>query len=306
MGGFIEIKQDDVVGIDPQIEQACSVYCKSKGFDGIQFKALQPCSSYKWDRGHGYVYAFTIPKSGQFGHVIFMSPQMLESINEGIKNKNSIPIYDRYTLLHELGHFYPYGRECADLDSKIGTLLGVGSAGVILSFLFRQGQGVGRANLFFDPKNALMQAYLVEVLRYGECRLLEGSPYLLLNEAVTARNASKYINTICKGILTASVLIVSTAIYLLVAKRLPIVRKFKKYTFNSEDKKLEMRTKDACEEQDADNFSLKLLSIPELEELCEFFAVYKDVPMVANEGTCHQSIHAQWIAATAELEKRGM
>ena len=294
-GNPITTKYSDIIDINPQINIVCSEYLQSKGFNDIQLKTLRT-GSYEWEN----TYAFTMPTTELLGRTIFMSPRMLESLEQQAIDKNLISVYDKFVLLHEMGHLYPYGLEYALLNSKIDRLMNAGITGIIL-IICEKLLSITRLEKFNytlpAPKNDILEAFRrTEYL---------GLFYLPPAKTIAHPNTSNHENIIFKSILTASVLALSAATYLTVAKRLPILRKFKKLTFRHEDKKIETHVKKACDEQDADSFSLQLLSRSELETLYEYFAIEKDIPIIIDESAYHPSSHDRWIAIGAEIDSRG-
>ena len=242
-----------ITSIDPQVEKACTDYLNSKGFSGIAFKAV---AKDMWIIGSSNTYAFTMPT--RHPGTIFMSWHMEDSIKQNLDNQQPISIYDRFTLLHELGHLhplYPYEQE------------------------FRQ---VARMSL---------------LAALGIWPSLAGL-------AFAAVNNNKIIKIGSMGMLFASVGSLAASIYFYNTKIFSIKQRFKKLTFSHADKEFEKHIKNACEEQDADNFSITHLSVEELKELYAYFSAFNNELIVEDENAYHPTIDEECLAIIAELEKR--
>ena len=111
------------VSVDRVIAQACGNYLKQKGLPPAQFMTV--ANPAQWAELYEAGYAATYGD-----YKILMSPNMVQSIARALQTHRSMPIYPAYALLHEMGHHYPYGRACHDLELQSHRLLG---AGIVLT-----------------------------------------------------------------------------------------------------------------------------------------------------------------------------
>lgn len=250
--------------IDPEVKRACKKYLASKGFNGFQVSlAIHPLTDFS-------VYAYTVPDD--YSHTVFITSRMMDSIKRNLDNKLSLSVYDRFTLLHELGHLNPYGhefqQEYAHHWEQITTLCKAGGIGIASLWIL----GLGLA--FSSDK-------INSVISNQNLNRLGGLTFL-----------STFLSTFG----------VSAHIY--ATKIIQINGKFKKYTFSHSDKKYEEHVKKACEETDADLFALKLLNRQELNELYSHFSSQTDQFMKDEDNQYHPTPYEQCTAIEVELATR--
>lgn len=93
--------------LDPLVEAACKDYLKSKGLDTrCQRIAIKAFNNHSWSISD-HTYAFTV----RARRTIYLSLRMVSSIKHALDHHQPLHIYDRFTLLHEVGHIFPYGFE---------------------------------------------------------------------------------------------------------------------------------------------------------------------------------------------------
>ncbi len=82
-------------------------------------------------------------------------------------------------------------------------------------------------------------------------------------------------------------------------------KKLKKYSFSHADREYEKFIKNYCEEKDADDFALSLLSQDELEGLRNYFLKMTDMQVIdASEDDYHQSNQELLASIDFEMDKR--
>ncbi len=115
--------------LDKEVEKVCRDYLASKGFEfkkiGLSklkksFSLSGPLPAPRFDLNSGTfefddgadgfwknldAYAFAILEK----NAIVLSPQMIASIKYSLQQTGQLTIYDKYVLLHEVGHLFPYG-----------------------------------------------------------------------------------------------------------------------------------------------------------------------------------------------------
>lgn len=289
--------------VEPIIKEACIQYLNNKGFENISLRELHKMT----ELGGSYMdlnipsntYACTRPPH----RTIFLSPEMVNSIKKNIDNNEPISIYDKFVLLHEMGHLYPYGCEHPLLLKRSNELTIIINSfpvaveicaccglGGVLTWMLYNGDIIA-AKLFMkkeydhkilDSKNQLSYKSLAAWLCVLTAAIVNG---------YFRRNAfQKELSDIQQKIST-------------------IQQSFKKWTFSHQDKSIEKHVKDQCEELDADQFALNLLSIQELEDLYIYISQFNTAQAAQwYSRECQNAIHASpkdyCLAITAEMERR--
>lgn len=176
---YIERFNSMIQPIDSEVASACNQYCISKGFNDIDFATLK---DYK--RFSGNCYACTLREAHDT--TIFLSPKMIASIKEQIAHQKPISIYDRFVLLHELGHLYPYGYECAQQEKNayafFGAALGFGVVGGIANAL------VPRAH---TPDYIATKAYLSIAILSAQLASCALGSYIYLTKVLAVKYTFK-------------------------------------------------------------------------------------------------------------------
>ncbi len=252
--------------VDPIVEKACDEYLKSKGFSDIYLKTYQPYR--RLLSNSDLSYAFTVPEINS--KTIFLTGRMEATIKKDLENNQSIAIYDRFTLLHELGHLHPYGLEhkrlCETKDDRatmkaayMGLILVASMAGAII------------AKEFDNKACAEICAYAA----LASCFSMSIAPTVF---------------TILDANIAES-----------------IQQKYQKHTFHHPDNEYEKYIKASCEEQDADHFAFALLADAELKELYEYYdnALSNNVQIGSSaEDDVHATDRETFINIGAEIDRR--
>lgn len=282
--------------VDSRVEKFCSDYLKSKGFEeDISFRSFT-----HW-RIDDRTYAFTTPTRRK----IFMSSDMVRSITFNLLAQKPVSIFDRFTLLHELGHLYPlyphvrdhecpYGRDYYDLQIK--------------SDIYKREYYDLQSRTDSFSVGGLLGIYLVLV-----GTLVARETGIIDNEVIQECFAPLFIASlgsigVSSCIYSIKMLAIQRAMSICSSKMLAIEQaikqRFKKLAFTHADKEYETYIKNACEEQDADSFALALLSTDELQEFYAHCSSLNGQPSIEDEDGYHQTAQELCLAIMAELEKR--
>jgi hypothetical protein len=255
----IQIAGHSFFPVHSAVTDACTSYLESKGFEKIKFLQFAAGAF------PANVRAFIVPPK----KIIYMSSDVVQSIQQSVRVNGSMCAYDCFTLLHEIGHL-------DSLSSKIIDSEKTWHLYVVLTSLAEYEASLARY------KDSLSFFYHTSYGYYGYYQRPKGD--------------SLFVRAM--DFLTISLL--GAALYTYFVK----IRPLKKLLFKHPDREFESYMRQYLEEKEADSFAFAHLSVEELQDLHAYFSHYNDEQI--DEDSYYATPHEYCAAIQLELEKRAL